>query len=143
MSENAMRGVVRAFCDALSLRAPELFSAVLDDEIEWTLYGPVDLFPFFGQHRGKKAVMAMFGEVSAHLSLIRAEKETVLVDGDAAAGLVRLNAVDTRTGRSLSLRLALFAQFRAGKLISMKALFDSFDAVEQALGRHIDLTDVA
>jgi len=143
MTETAMRGVVRAFCDALALRAPELFSAALDEQVEWTLFGPVDLFPFFGQRRGKKAVMAMFGELSAHLSLIRAEKETLLVDGDHAAGLVRLNAIDTRTGRSLSLRLALFAEFRNGKLMSMKALFDSFDAVEQALGRHIDLSNVA
>ena len=67
----------------------------------------------------------------------------MLVDGDRAAGLVRINAIDTRTGRSLSLRLALFAEFRNGKLMSMKALFDSFDAVEQALGRQIDLGQVA
>ena len=138
-----MRGVVHACCDAVSMRAPELFSAVIDDNIEWTVFGPIDLFPFFGQRRGKSAVMAMFGDLNANLSLVRCEKETLLVDGDSAAGLVRLNAVDTRTGRSLSLRLALFAQFRGGKLVSMKALFDSFDAVEQVLGHHIDLSHVA
>jgi ketosteroid isomerase-like protein len=143
MTEDAMRGVVHAFCDALSMRAPELFSAVIDDDIEWTVFGPIDLFPFFGQRRGKAAVMTMFGDLNANLSLVRCEKETLLVDGDRAAALVRLNAVDTRTGRSLSLRLALFAGFRDGKLASMKALFDSFDAVEQALGHHIDLTIVA
>lgn len=140
---DTMRGVVRAFCDALGARAPELFSNVLDDNVEWTVFGPIDLFPFFGQRRGKKAVMAMFGEMSANLSLIRAEKETLLVDGDNAAALVRLNAIDTRTGRTLSLRLALFARFSGGKLVSLKALFDTFDAVEQALGRHIDLSHVA
>jgi ketosteroid isomerase-like protein len=138
-----MRGIVRAFCDALGARAPELFSNVLHDDVEWTVYGPIDLFPFFGQHRGKKVVMAMFEEMSANLSLIRAEKENLLVDGDDAAALVRLTAVDTRTGRTLSLRLALFARFSGGKLMSLKALFDSFDAVEQALGRHIDLSHVA
>jgi ketosteroid isomerase-like protein len=143
MTENAMRGVVHAFCDALAARAPELFSTVLDNDVEWVVFGPIDLFPFFGQRRGKAAVMDAFGDLSANLSLIRCEKETVLVDGDRAAGLVRLNAVDTRTGRSLSLRLALFAEFRDGKLMSMKALFDSFDAVEQALGHHIDLSNVA
>jgi ketosteroid isomerase-like protein len=143
MTENAVRGVVHAFCDALAARAPELFSTVLDNDVEWVVFGPIDLFPFFGQRRGKAAVMTAFGDLSANLSLIRCEKETLLVDGDRAAGLVRLNAVDTRTGRSLSLRLALFAEFRDGKLMSMKALFDSFDAVEQALGHHIDLSNVA
>jgi len=143
MTENAMRGVVRAFCDALAVRAPELFSTVLDDNIEWTIFGPVDLFPFFGQRRGKTAVMAAFEDMSAHLSIIRAEKEIVMVDGERAAGLVRINAVDMFTGRTLSLRLALFAEFRNAKLVSLKALFDSFDAVEQSLGRQIDLSRVA
>jgi ketosteroid isomerase-like protein len=143
MSEDAMRGVVRAFCDALAARAPELFSAKLDDDVEWTVFGPVDLFPFFGQRRGKVAVMTAFEDMSAHLSLIRAEKEMLLVQGNRAAGLVRINAVDTFTGRTLSLRLALFAEFHNGKLISLKALFDSFDAVEQSLGRDIDVSRVA
>lgn len=143
MTENAVRGVVHGFCDALAARAPELFSTVLDDDVDWTVFGPVDLFPFFGQRRGKKAVMAAFDDLAANLSLIRCEKESMLVDGDRAAGLVRLNAIDTRTGRSLCLRLALFAELRDGKLMSLKALFDSFDAVEQALGRHIDLSNVA
>jgi ketosteroid isomerase-like protein len=134
-----MRGVVRAFCDALAARAPELFSTVLDDDVEWTVFGPVDLFPFFGQRRGKAAVMAAFEDMSAQLSLIRYEKELVLAEDDRAAGLVRVNAVDTNTGRTLSLRLALFAQFRSGKLVSLKALFDSFDAVEQALGHFIEV----
>ena len=107
------------------------------------MFGPLDLFPFLGQHRGKKAVMAMFEEMTAHLSLIRAEKETLLIDGGDAAALLRLNAIDTRTGRTLSLRLALFASFQGGKLVALKAVLDSFDAVEQALGRHIDLGHVA
>lgn len=143
MTENAMRGVVRAFSDALAARAPELFSTVLDDNIEWTVFGPVDLFPYFGQRRGKVAVMMAFEDMSAHLSLIRAEKEMLLVDGNRVAGLVRINAVDMVTGRTLSLRLALFAEFRNGKLTSLKALFDSFDAVEQSLGHHIDVSRVA
>ena len=143
MTEDAMRGVVHAFCDALSVRAPELFAAVIDNDIEWTVFGPIDLFPFFGQRRGKAAVMAMFDDLNANLSLIRCEKETLLIDGERAAALVRINAVDTRSDRSLSLRLALFAEFRGGKLASMKALFDSFDTVEQALGHHIDLSKVA
>ena len=81
--------------------------------------------------------------MSAHLSIIRCEKEMVLVEGNRAAGLVRINAVDTFTGRTLCLRLALFAEFRNGKLTSLKALFDSFDAVEQSLGRNIDVSRVA
>ena len=140
MTENACVAWSTDFATPWRRARPNCFRPCCDDDIEWTVFGPVDLFPFFGQRRGKKAVMAAFDDLAANLSLIRCETETMLVDGDRSAGLVRVNAIDTRTGRSLSLRLALFGEFRNGKLISLKALFDSFDAVEQALGRHIDLS---
>jgi ketosteroid isomerase-like protein len=143
MSDNAMRGAVRAFSDALASRDPGRVAPCIDDTIDWTVYGPVDLFPFFGPRRGKAAVIAMCGQAAAHLQFIRCEKEDALIEGDAAAGLVRLTAVDRRSGRTLSLRFAYFAHFRDGRLTAFKALLDSLDAAEQALGREISLSAVA
>ncbi len=140
MTEHAMRGFVRAFCNALSTRDIGLIAPFLHDEIEWTVFGPVDLFSFFGQRRGKAAVLAMCEEIAGTLELTRCDKETTLYDGDNAACLMKLIARDPRTGRTLSFRLAQFASFKDGKLISLKAVFDTFDAAEQALGRAIDLT---
>ncbi len=134
---------MRAFCDDLAARQTQRVAPLLDDNIEWTAFGPIDLFPFFGHRRGKTAVLAMCGEIAASLQLRGCDKESTLTDGDQAASLLKLNAVYTRTGRVLSLRLALFAQFHDGKLLRLRALFDSFDAAEQALGRHIDLGAVA
>jgi hypothetical protein len=48
-----------------------------------------------------------------------------------------LTALDSN--KPISLRVAQFAQFRAGKLASMRVLIDTFDLVEQALGRAIHL----
>ena len=143
MTEPTMRGFSRAFCDALSARDPQRIADYLHDEIEWTVFGPVDLFPFFGHRRGKPAVLTMCREIAACLELRSCERETTLTDGDQAASLVKLNALYTRTGRVLSLRLAQFAQIRDGKLVRLRALFDTFDAAEQALGREIDLSAVA
>ncbi len=92
---------------------------------------------------GKLAVLDMCREVSAVLHLVQCDRETALVSGESAAALVRLTAVDRRTGRTLSLRLAQFATFRDDRLVSLKAIFDSFDAVEQTLGHQIDLSAVA
>jgi hypothetical protein len=52
-----------------------------------------------------------------------------------------LTALDTN--KPISLRLAQFAQFKAGRLASVRVLVDTFDLVEQALGRPIHLPQIA
>lgn len=143
MSEHPVRGFVRAFCDALSAREPARLSCLLHDDIDWTVFGPVDLFPFFGHRKGRSAVIEMLGRICAILQLRGCHMERSLTDGDHAASMLRVTARDLRSGRALSLRLALFAQFTDGRLTAIRVVFDSFDAVEQALGRHIDLSAVA
>ena len=138
-----MRGFARAFCDALATREPARIAPLIDDAIDWTIFGPVDLFPFFGHRQGKAAVLAMFGDIADSLQLRGCETERTLSDREHAATMMRISARDVRTGRALSLRLALFAQFSGDKLTTLRAVFDTFDAVEQALGRHIDLSAVA
>jgi hypothetical protein len=85
----------------------------------------------------------MLGRMSDTLQLRGCDTERFLVDGANAASMMRLSARDVRTGRTLSLRLALFAQFSGDKLAALRVVFDTFDVVEQALGRHIDLSAVA
>lgn len=139
MTDETMRGFVRAFCDALSSHDPLLIDPWLDDDVDWTVFGPVDLFPFFGQRRGKAAVLWVLAEIGAALTLKRCDQDTVLIDGPRTAALIKLTAESTRTGRTLSLRLALFAQFRNKKLARLRVVFDTFDAAEQVLGREINL----
>jgi hypothetical protein len=40
-------------------------------------------------------------------------------------------------------RVALFAQFKGNKLTSLRAVVDTFDLVEQVLGRQIHLPQIA
>jgi ketosteroid isomerase-like protein len=143
MTADWMRGFVHAFRAALEKGDLRALETMLADDVEWTVFGPIDLFPFFGQRQGKAAVLAMCADIGARLRLRRCEHETTLVDGDNAASLMTLGAVQAGTGRMLTFRLAQFARFRDGKLIALKAVFDTFDAVEQALGREIDLSAVA
>jgi ketosteroid isomerase-like protein len=142
MTDHAMRGFVRAFCNGLSTRDIALIEPFLHEEVEWTVFGPIDLFPFFGQRRGKAAVLAMCEEIATAFTLSKCDKETTLYDGDSAASLLKLAARDAR-GRTLSFRIAAFSTFRDGQLVALKAVFDTFDAAEQALGRPIDLSAVA
>ena len=52
-----------------------------------------------------------------------------------------LTALDSN--KPISLRIAHFAQFRAGKLTNFRVLVDTFDLVEQAVGYPIHLPRMA
>jgi ketosteroid isomerase-like protein len=143
MPDHPMRGFARAFCDALSSREPARLAPLIDEDVDWIIFGPVDLYSFFGQYRGKMAVRVMLSRVAESLQLRGCDAERTLTAGEHAATLMRVTARDLRSGRTLSLRVALFAQFSGEKLVALRAVFDSFDAVEQALGRHIDLSKIA
>jgi hypothetical protein len=143
MSDDMMRGLLRVFCDALPKRALDSIAPLIDDDIDWTIFGPVDLLPVFGHRRGKQAVMSMIAAMVERLHFVGYETERTLADGQNIASMLRVNARDLRTGRTLILRLALFAQFSNTQLVALRGLFDTFDAAEQTLGRHIDLSTVA
>jgi len=140
MIEAAMRGFARAFCDALALQEPQRIAPFLHDEVDLIGFGPIDLFPFLGRRHGAADVVALCGDIAATMEFDGFHAESVIVSGNQAAALVRLNATHRFTKRKLSLRIAQFAEFRDGKLISLRAIFDSFDAAEQMLGREIDLS---
>jgi hypothetical protein len=143
MSDLTMRGFVRAFCEAFTAHETERIADWLGDDVDWVVFGPVDLFSFFGQRSGKQAVIDMYRQIAAALEIRSCERDSMLVDGNQASSMIRLTAIHRGTGRILTMRLAYFAEFRGHKVVRMRALLDSFDFAEQALGREIDLTAAA
>jgi len=53
MTEHSLWRFSRALHRAINERQLEEIAGLLDDEVEWAIYGPIDLFPFFGSRRGK------------------------------------------------------------------------------------------
>ena len=43
------------------------------------------------------------------------------------------------TGKVISIRTSQFSRFRGGKLVEMHAVIDTFDMVEQTIGRPLDV----
>jgi hypothetical protein len=62
---------------------------------------------------------------------------------DSASSMLRYSLTALDTNKPISLRIAHFAQFRAGRLLNLRILVDSFDLVEQALGRPLHLPKIA
>ena len=135
MSEPVTRSVVEGFYKALADRDMETLAGYLDDDVVWTISGPVDVLSYCGTHRGKAAVLDLILRVVPSLFRVTSHtQESVLVEGNQVAMLNRRSAQRTADGRVISYRVANFIRFQDGKVIQNLTLLDSFDAVEQVLG---------
>ncbi len=135
MSTPVPRSVVEAFYRAYGARDAGRVAEFLDDDVKWTISGPVDLLPFCGARRGKAAVLDIIERLVPDVFRVFSfVVDAILIDGDQVATLNRLSARRGDDGRVISYRLAHFMRFRAGKVIENLSLIDSFDAVEQVLG---------
>jgi len=134
------RTVVMAFYKAYAARDVGKIAKFLDDDVEWTISGPIDVLPFCGTHRGKADVLDLIKRVVPEvMQTFSFVPDAILVDGDQVAMLNRQSARRTDDRRVISYRVANFMRFRDGKLIENLSLLDSFDAVEQVLGHPLTL----
>jgi ketosteroid isomerase-like protein len=130
---------VRDFYEARMTRNPDLIVQFLHDDVEWAVAGPVDLIPFCGQHHGKEAALdAVVRIVPSVFKITKLSLDELLVDGERAAGFSRLTAIQSGTGRTITYQRVEFFQFRDDKIMTYRAIFDSFDMAEQVLGHAID-----
>ncbi len=134
------RRVVDDFYAAYARREFATIERFLDDDVDWSVVGPVDVIHFCGQRRGKAAAMEFFlRSVPQVLDIISFVVEELLVDGDRAAAFCRLSAVYRPTGRSIGYRLSHLVHFRDQKVVKFCSMIDSFDAAEQMLGHPLDV----
>ncbi|RZN11520.1 ketosteroid isomerase [Bradyrhizobium genosp. SA-3] len=139
MTEHSLWRFSRALHRAINDRHFRDIEALIDEDIEWALYGPIDMFPFLGARQGKDAVLDVIRQLADNFHVRRFDRESIMLGVDSAASMLRYSLTALDSNKPISLRVAQFAQFRAGKLVSMRVLIDTFDLVEQALGRAIHL----
>ena len=133
------REVVEAFYRALAERNYERVALYLDDDIKWSISGPVELLPFCGQRVGKAAAMDVITRLVPHVLATRHFlPDMKLVEGDCAAILARLYGTQPN-GRAISYRISHFMRFKNNKITEYISVLDSFDAAEQVLGHQIEL----
>jgi len=143
MTEHSLWRFSRALHRAINERQPEDLEALIDEEVDWAVYGPIDMFPFLGARRGKAAVLDVVGQIADNFQVRKFERETVMLGVDSAASMMRYSLTAVDSDKPISLRIAHFVRFRAGRLLSMRVLLDSFDLVEQTLGHPIHLPKIA
>ena len=143
MTEHSLWRFSRALHRAINERRQEGLEDLIDDDVDWTMYGPIDVFSGFGARRGKAAVMEVLRQIADNIRVRRFDRETIMLGVDSAASMLRYSLTALDSDKPISLRVAHFAQFKAGKLANIRILVDTFDLVEQALGRPIHLPRIA
>jgi ketosteroid isomerase-like protein len=143
MTEHSLWRFSRAWHRAVNERQTADLEALLDDDVDWAIYGPIDMFPFLGARRGKAAVLEVCRQIADNFRVHRFDRETVMLGEDSAASMLRYSLTALDANRPISLRIAHFARFKAGRLLSIRVLVDTFDLVEQALGHPIHLPKFA
>jgi ketosteroid isomerase-like protein len=143
MTEHALWGFSRELHRAINEGQRGDLAALIDDDVDWAIYGPIDMFPFLGARRGKAAVLEVVSQIADNVKVHRFDRESIMLGVDSAASMIRYSLTAIDINKPISLRLAHFAQFRAGRLLNIRVLVDTFDLVEQALGRPIHLPKIA
>ncbi|HEY4142246.1 MAG TPA: nuclear transport factor 2 family protein [Pseudolabrys sp.] len=142
MANAVSRDVVDAFYEAYISRDPKKIGAMVDDNVEWLVNGPVEVMHVCGAWHGKAAVIDRFATQMPKLIEFKAlDIENLLVDGDSSALFGRISCVHLPTGRHICHRVAHIARYRDGKVVSLRVMNDSLDAAEQYVGHHIEFTD--
>jgi ketosteroid isomerase-like protein len=139
MTEHSLWRFSRALHRALNERQFADIEDLIDDDVDWAIYGPIDMFPFLGARRGRAAVIEVIRQIADNVRVHRFDRETIMLGVNSAASMLRYSLTALDSNKPISLRIAHFAQFREGRLSSIRVLVDTFDLVEQALGRPIHL----
>jgi ketosteroid isomerase-like protein len=143
MTEHSLWRFSRALHRAINERQPADVEALIDEDVDWAIYGPIDMFPFFGSRRGKAAVLEVIRQIADNIRVHRFDRESIMLGVDSASSMMRYSLTALDSNKPISLRIAHFAQFKAGKLINFRVLVDTFDLVEQTVGYPIHLPRMA
>lgn len=108
------------------------------DDVDWVFHGPQSVFPDIGHRRGKiqvfKTLMALneLYRFDGHVS------DLLMAEGDRAASIADVRLLQRASGRIIRCKIASFHRVRDGQVVEYRGFTDSFDVVEQAIGRELE-----
>jgi ketosteroid isomerase-like protein len=139
VTASATHAIVHELYDAYERRDFERVAAVIHDDIDWIIYGPVLVFPFAGPRRGRNNVLKALAAIAESYVVESYKREVIIVEGDRAAVMSDASFRQRATNRMLRFRIANFLRFQDGRLIEFREFINSFDVVEQALGHELKI----
>lgn len=137
--------------EALRARIYDLYAAygkgqldfVLDSfdaNAEFISCAPINLFPYLGRQQGKAAIESTMKKAHAQFEHVRYQPIFLVVEEDSAAIIIMARLHECSSSRNITLLVAHFVRFRDGRVVELREFMDTFDAVQQILGREIQLS---
>ena len=108
MTEHSLWRFSRALHRAINERQPADLEALLDDDVDWAIYGPIDMFPFFGSRQGKAAVMEVIRQIAENVRVHRFDRESIMLGVDSASSMMRYSLTALDSNKPISLRHRAF-----------------------------------
>ena len=139
MTEDLNRQNLLKFLDAFYAGDAETATACCDEEVDSITYAPIELFPHLGHKHGRAWVAEAIKTQQKRYSSRKYEIKLMAIDGDKVATTQFLSLTKRNDERVVHLEAAEFFTLRAGRILVHRSFFDSFDFVQQLLGK--DLTD--
>lgn len=140
MVENSHRQCVLDFIDAFYAGDIERAISCCDDELDTVTQAPIDLFPNLGQKHGKAWVGDAIRAQQSRYSSRTCEVKLIVAEGNNVVAIQLLSLRKRSDERMVRLETAEFFTMRNGRIHIHRSFFDTFNFVEQVLGK--DLTDM-
>jgi ketosteroid isomerase-like protein len=139
MAEDLHRQRVLGFLNAFYLGDTNAALACCDDDLDSITHAPIDLFPHLGHKHGKDWVGEAIRIQQKRYSDRKYEMKLIAVEGDKVATMQYVSLRKRNDDRVVHLETAEFFTLRDGLILVHRSFFDSFDLVQQLLGK--DLTE--
>ena len=141
MTHNEIRTLLQGWYEAHKRGDYAFLERLLADDVEWVMHGPPQAFPAPTSLYGKHAVLRAIRQIRDALYVVQNVRREVMIDGDRAAVISDRTVIQRDTGRTLIYRAASFLRFRDTKLVALQSFYDSFDMLEQVIGRVLEVPD--
>lgn len=135
--------LARGLLNAFVTQEIDDLKSILHPDVDWVVYGPIDMFPFLGAQRGRGAVLSACADLLRCMQVAAATPERHVIAGDTASVLLRCTLRPIRIDNAVNVRIAAFVKLKDGLIGDVRVVVDTFDLVEQSLGREINLPIVA
>jgi ketosteroid isomerase-like protein len=111
-----------------------------DEEVTMTSHAPVDVFPYLGRQQGKMAIGATMRAAHAEFEYLSYTPVFMVTEKETAAAIVLARLRQRATNRIIHLFVADFFRSESGRIVELQEFMDSFDVVQQVLGRELELS---
>jgi uncharacterized protein len=139
----ALKERIYAVYEAFSAGKFEQLSEMFDEQVDFESNAPIEVFPYLGRRLlGRAEVMKALQAVHGEFDPIVFVPLRIISDAAHSAGvIVSIQLTQRTTKRTIRLFAAHFLRFHDNRIIEYRAFLDTFEAVQQVLGRELDLRE--